>query len=142
MMDDAPWRVERGMTSNGVEQAIACHQAGGMVEVQSYGNAPPGLIDEPGDEWYRGFSAEATTFDVAEAMADPESEGYHLLIRDLDAIAFQPPRLRDAGVPVLWRPPHEAQGGWLWWGAVGPGRSRSSAPRRGTAWTTSTDRTT
>lgn len=92
MMDDAPWRVERGTTSNGVEQAIACHQAGGMVQVQSYGNAPTGLIDEPGDEWYRGFSTEATTSDVAEAMADPDSEGYHLLVRDLDAIASQPPR--------------------------------------------------
>jgi hypothetical protein len=23
-------------------------------------------------------------------------------------------------VPVLWRPPHEAEGAWFWWGAKGP----------------------
>ena len=23
-------------------------------------------------------------------------------------------------VPVLWRPLHEASGGWFWWGAKGP----------------------
>ena len=23
-------------------------------------------------------------------------------------------------VPVLWRPLHEAYGGWFWWGACGP----------------------
>jgi mannan endo-1,4-beta-mannosidase len=33
-------------------------------------------------------------------------------------------RLRDAGVPVLWRPLHEASGNawhtpWFWWGAKG-----------------------
>lgn len=30
------------------------------------------------------------------------------------AIALQ--ELRDAGVPVLWRPFHEFDGGWFWWG--------------------------
>jgi mannan endo-1,4-beta-mannosidase len=29
-------------------------------------------------------------------------------------------RLREAGVPVLWRPLHEAEGGWFWWGSRGP----------------------
>ena len=46
-------------------------------------------------------------------------EGYDLLIRDIDAIAEQLKRLQDAGVPVLWRPLHEASGGWFWWGNAG-----------------------
>ncbi|MDX2430223.1 MAG: glycosyl hydrolase, partial [Bacteroides sp.] len=29
-------------------------------------------------------------------------------------------KFMDAGVPVLWRPLHEAGGGWFWWGAKGP----------------------
>jgi mannan endo-1,4-beta-mannosidase len=29
-------------------------------------------------------------------------------------------KLRDAKVPVIWRPLHEAEGGWFWWGAKGP----------------------
>jgi len=29
-------------------------------------------------------------------------------------------RLQDAGVPILFRPLHEAEGAWFWWGAKGP----------------------
>ena len=29
-------------------------------------------------------------------------------------------KLQDADVPILWRPLHEASGGWFWWGAAGP----------------------
>ena len=28
--------------------------------------------------------------------------------------------LQSAGVPVIWRPLHEAEGAWFWWGAKGP----------------------
>jgi Glycosyl hydrolase family 26 len=42
-------------------------------------------------------------------------------LRDIDAIAVQLKKVSDAGIPVLWRPLHEASGGWFWWGAQGPG---------------------
>ena len=38
----------------------------------------------------------------------------------MDAIAVQLQKFQAAHVPVLWRPLHEAQGGWFWWGAKGP----------------------
>jgi mannan endo-1,4-beta-mannosidase len=38
----------------------------------------------------------------------------------MDAIAVQLKKFSDAGIPVLWRPLHEADGGWFWWGAKGP----------------------
>jgi hypothetical protein len=41
-------------------------------------------------------------------------------MRDIDAIAVQLKKLKDANVPVLWRPLHEAEGAWFWWGAKGP----------------------
>jgi mannan endo-1,4-beta-mannosidase len=34
----------------------------------------------------------------------------------VDVIAWHLKQLRDAGVPVLWRPYHEMNGGWFWWG--------------------------
>jgi mannan endo-1,4-beta-mannosidase len=70
--------------------------------------------------WYKGFNTNATTFDVAKAMADPNSEDYKLLIADIDAIAQQLRKFDDAHVPILWRPLHEAEGRWFWWGAKGP----------------------
>lgn len=36
-------------------------------------------------------------------------------------IAIQLGKLQVAGVPVLWRPLHEAEGGWFWWGRAGSG---------------------
>jgi glycosyl hydrolase family 26/carbohydrate binding protein with CBM35 domain/cellulose binding protein with CBM2 domain len=125
MMDYSPSRVERGATSQEVEHALNWDRRGGIVTFVWHWNAPSGLIDEPGGkEWWRGFYTEATTFDLAAALADKTSADYGLLIRDIDAIAVQLKRLRDAGVPVLWRPLHEAEGGWFWWGAKGPGPAK------------------
>ncbi|MDT0320092.1 glycosyl hydrolase [Streptomyces millisiae] len=120
LMDYSPSRVERGTTSQEVENAVSWDARGGITTFSWHWNAPTGLIDEPGREWWRGFYTDATTFDVAAALADPSSEEYALLLRDIDAIAVQLERLQDAGVPVLWRPLHEAEGGWFWWGAKGP----------------------
>jgi len=41
-------------------------------------------------------------------------------MKELDAMAGGLAGLRDAGVPVLWRPFHEMNGGWFWWGAKDP----------------------
>ncbi|MGP4112749.1 glycosyl hydrolase [Streptomyces sp. 4N509B] len=124
MMDYSPSRVERGTVGTDVDNALAWHERGGITTFAWHWNAPTGLIDEPGREWWRGFYTDATTFDVAAALADRESEEYRLLLRDIDAIAEELLRLRDAGVPVLWRPLHEAEGGWFWWGAKGPGPAK------------------
>jgi mannan endo-1,4-beta-mannosidase len=83
-------------------------------------NAPANLINQPGKEWWRGFYTDATTFNLPAALANPAGSDYQLLLRDIDAIAGQLQKYEDAGVPVIWRPLHEAQGGWFWWGAHGP----------------------
>ncbi len=121
LMDYSPSRVERGTTSTEVEKLIDWYELGGIVALCWHWNAPKGIGgDEPGREWWRGFYTEFTTFDVKYALDHPDSEDYALLIRDIDAIAAQLKRLQNAGVPVLWRPLHEAEGGWFWWGAQGP----------------------
>lgn len=119
MIDYSPSRVERGATSTEIEKAIAWSKQRGMVTFCWHWNAPKDLIDQPGKEWWRGFYTDATAFDVTKAMADPSSEEYALIIRDIDAIAVQLKRLSEENVPVLWRPLHEAEGKWFWWGAKG-----------------------
>jgi mannan endo-1,4-beta-mannosidase len=37
-------------------------------------------------------------------------------LRQVDVIAQYLKQLRDASVPVLWRPYHEMNGTWFWWG--------------------------
>ena len=56
-----------------------------------------------------GGDESTTTFDLARAMYDRDSTERQLVIRDIDAIAGELHRLDDAGVPVLWRPLHEAR---------------------------------
>lgn len=120
MMDYSPSRVEHGATSSEVDKAIQWAQEGGIVSFVWHWNAPTGLYDTPGKEWWSGFYTDATSFDVQYALEHPKSKDYKLLLRDMDAIAVQLKRLQDAHVPVLWRPLHEAEGGWFWWGAKGP----------------------
>ncbi|HBS45723.1 MAG TPA: glycosyl hydrolase, partial [Paenibacillus sp.] len=46
----------------------------------------------------------------------PGTSQYQSLMADFDEIAIYLGELRDAGVPVLWRPYHEMNGNWFWWG--------------------------
>ena len=47
------------------------------------------------------------------------SEQCYGLMLDIDNMAGQLTSLKNKGVPVLWRPLHEASGDWFWWGASG-----------------------
>lgn len=51
---------------------------------------------------------------------DTASETYKILMDDVDKISKRFLSLQDSGVAILWRPLHEAAGGWFWWGVAGP----------------------
>lgn len=65
------------------------------------------------------FYTEKTSFDVSK-INDNNSAEYKAMINDIDYIAGLLKTLNDEDIPVLWRPLHEASGGWFWWGAKGP----------------------
>ena len=56
-----------------------------------------------------------TEFDAANATVEGTWEN-KVFTEDLKNIAAYLKLLRDADIPVLWRPFHEAAGGWFWWG--------------------------
>jgi hypothetical protein len=82
----------------------------GIVEFCWHWRAP---MNEP------EFYTKDTTFDISHAVTEGTPE-YEAVQHDLDLIAAELEVLRDAHVPVLWRPLHEANGRWFWWGAGGP----------------------
>ncbi len=113
----SPARVQKGDQSNVVESAIEAWDRGGIVTL-CWHWCPAARYDK-GDPW-GSFYTENTSFSLRKAMNGQDPAGYQMLLDDIDAIAVQLKRLQDAGVPVLWRPLHEASGGWFWWGASGP----------------------
>ncbi len=82
----------------------------GLVAACCHWRAP---MNEP------AFYTKETSFDISRAVTEGTPE-YAATVRDLDTIAGELEILREAHVPVLWRPLHEANGRWFWWGAGGP----------------------
>ena len=122
LMDYSPSRVQYGgLPASYTESYIALQSAGQVLGFCWHWNAPTNLLNTAGEPWWRGFYTEATTFDVAAALANTNSVEYSLILRDIDAIAVQLTKVSSNNIPILWRPLHEAPGGWFWWGAKGPG---------------------
>lgn len=67
----------------------------------------------------KSFYAKNTDFDAEKIPEEgtPERTAFY---HDMDVIAEELRKFQDADIPVLWRPFHEAEGDWFWWGAKGP----------------------
>lgn len=74
-----------------------------------------------------GNGDKETSIDLND-IDNPSSSTYKQLIKDMDQIAGYLGKLQAAGIPVIWRPLHEAAGNtyefdggkaWFWWGAQG-----------------------
>lgn len=96
-----------------VRQAVEWHRAGGIVTFCWHWR----VDNFDGKE--REFYTEKTAFSLKKALADKNSPQYQGIIADIDKISAYLQELKDNHVPVLWRPLHEASGGWFWWGADG-----------------------
>ena len=59
-----------------------------------------------------------TNFDIRQAVIPGTPEHTELLAK-IDIVAEELKHLRDAGVPVIWRPFHESGGTWFWWSRHG-----------------------
>ncbi len=67
----------------------------------------------------KSFYAEHTDFDASKVLVEgtPERAAFY---HDMDAIAEHLKKFQDEKIPILWRPFHESDGQWFWWGAKGP----------------------
>lgn len=111
-----------------VELAIQWSNDGGLVVYDWHWYAPYDKCS---------FYTDDTKFSLANAVTDTELSMLSLeelrqlqesgkisiealkIIEDIDNISALMQRMEDADVTVMWRPMHEASGGWFWWGASG-----------------------
>jgi mannan endo-1,4-beta-mannosidase len=95
-----------------VEEAIRRHRAGHIVTLMWHVGRP---VDDPPYPWAESVQAELTDAEWME-LTTPGTALHGRWLDQVDRVAGHLARLRDAGVPVLWRPYHEMNGVWFWWG--------------------------
>ena len=91
-----------------VERAVAWDEMGGIVTICWHTG-----VEVSG---YEESKKEKPDFDK---LLTPGTDEYNTLMESWDTAAKALQELRDADVPVLWRPFHEFDGKWFWWGKGG-----------------------
>ncbi len=86
----------------------------GLVTLMWHWNVPK----SQGSSEY-AFYTNQTTFDITRAVQDGTWEN-GIIKADMAKAAVTLKKMQEKGIPVLWRPLHEAAGKWFWWGAKGP----------------------
>jgi len=61
------------------------------------------------------FYSKDTTFSLENAVTEGTWE-YEKIIKDIDRVSEHIKKLQEANMPLLWRPLHENNGDWFWWG--------------------------
>ncbi|HPR86943.1 MAG TPA: glycosyl hydrolase [bacterium] len=105
-----------------VQECIRQHRLGSIITLCWH--AVPPTADEPvtfspipgaNPESLRTVQGQLLDRQFAELLT-PGTPLYKKWCAQVDTIAGYLRQLRDAHVPVLWRPYHEMNGSWFWWG--------------------------
>lgn len=93
-----------------------------------YTQGTPAGFNNPGcTEDVMGTSNTNTCFNYTKAFKDSSckeidatSQVYKDIVADVDIVSGYFKQLEEKGIAVVWRPLHEASGGWFWWGTASP----------------------
>jgi len=92
-----------------VERAKEWNERGGIVTIGWH----------TGADFASGYNECLADDPDWEKMLTEGTEEYQALLDGMDRAVPYLTELRDAGIPVLWRPFHEFDGAWFWWGKGG-----------------------
>ena len=95
-----------------VDEAIRRHEEGFVINLMWHAVRP--TDDEP-VTFEKSVQGKLTDAEWQQ-LVTPGTELNERWKSQVDVIAFFLKQLRDARVPVLWRPYHEMNGDWFWWG--------------------------
>ena len=95
-----------------IEEAKRQYRSGAVIALTWHAVRP--TDDEP-VTFRDSVQGRLTDFEWQELLT-PGTKLYDRWAEQVDVIAGYLCQLRDAGVPVLFRPYHEMNGNWFWWG--------------------------
>jgi mannan endo-1,4-beta-mannosidase len=104
------WKTDRGQDV--VNEAIKKWHDGYIVTLMWHQGRP---TDDPPFDWKESIMGKLTDAQWTE-LTTPNTELNKRWLAQIDVIAGYLKQLQDAHVPVLWRPYHEMNGVWFWWG--------------------------
>lgn len=129
----AVWSTDMGFAEDGnsdsylarpdiVNEAIRQHNLGSIITICWH--AVPPTADEPVTFRPAGRAAPDSLASIQGQLLDeqfrevltPGTRLYNKWAAQVDSVAVYLKILREAGVPILWRPYHEMNGDWFWWG--------------------------
>ncbi len=105
-----------------VNEAIRQHQLGSIITicwhaVPPTANEPVTFQPLPGSDSTKLASVQGRLLDQQfKDVLTPGTALYKHWATQVDSIAVYLKQLQDARVPVIWRPYHEMNGDWFWWG--------------------------
>ena len=91
-------------------------QKGGLITFTWHWFSPLGSRD-------KSFYSENTDFNAERALLEDTPE-HIAMCNDLDYMASLLQPFCEKNIPILWRPFHESEGAWFWWGAKGTDTAR------------------
>jgi mannan endo-1,4-beta-mannosidase len=118
------WGLELGFSAPGtldavdrreanLAEAVSWHRRGAVIAVTWHAVCP--LDDEPVD-FVGGIQRDDFSAAQYDEVLTAGTRLHRRWAAQVDVAAGLLRRLQDAGVPVLWRPYHEMNGSWFWWG--------------------------
>lgn len=96
-------------------------RTGGILTMCWHWNAPDDMedISRRCSFYYKTTNYDNKTgFDIIRAVQEGTPEN-RFVIEEIDLVAGALKMFEQADIPVIWRPLHEANGNWFWWGNRG-----------------------
>lgn len=109
---DAVCLLEVEENKNTLDKAYEWAEKGGLITFSWHWFSPIGGKG-------KAFYTEHTDFDARKVL-DKSTDEYQAFISDMDVMADLLKPFQEKKIPILWRPFHESEGTWFWWGAHGP----------------------
>jgi mannan endo-1,4-beta-mannosidase len=95
-----------------VDEAIRQHEKGSIITLM-YHQVKPFDHDSLG---FQGSVKGRVSDEEWKQIVTPGSEYHRMLLQKIDKVAEYLKQLQDKNIPVLWRPYHEMNGIWFWYG--------------------------
>ncbi len=101
-----------GYASQLVQEVYKKYLEGHIITLMWHEGRP---LDNPPFDWKSSIQGKLSDEQWKELIT-PGTALYKHWLADIDNIAAYLKALQDLGVPILWRPYHELNGVWFWWG--------------------------